>query len=170
MSEHPCDGRQRDDLPRPANGPDRRRLLLAAAAGAAAMALPCSGALAIPSAAFAASRSALANGREIGQGRVLLDVPRLAESGNSVPLKVTVESPMTPADHVTAIHLLSEQNPVAMIATFRLSRRAGRAQVETNIRLATTQNVHAISEMSDGSLWGASSEVVVLLAACLDPS
>jgi sulfur-oxidizing protein SoxY len=119
---------------------------------------------------YLAARSDLARGRPIREGRVTLDVPRLAESGNSVPLKVVVASPMTAADHVTRIHILSEQNPIARIATFRLGPRAGRAEVATNIRLATTQNIHAIAEMSDGSLWEAASEVVVLLAACLDGS
>jgi len=114
--------------------------------------------------------STLVGGREIGKDRVVLDVPRLAESGNSVALKVSVTSPMTAADHVRVIQVLSEKNPVALIARFELGPRAGRAEVATNIRLATTQNIHVIAETSDGRLWGASAEVVVLIAACLDGS
>lgn len=117
---------------------------------------------------YTAARAALLAGRKAGVGRVSLDVPRLAESGNSVSLKVAVASPMSAADHVTAVHILSEQNPVAVIGRFRFGPRSGRAEISTNIRLATTQNVHAIAEMSDGSVWEASSEVVVLIAACLD--
>jgi len=115
-------------------------------------------------------RREIAAGREIRIGRVALDIPRLAESGNSVALRVTVASPMTEADHVRAIHILSEKNPVALIARFQFGPRSGRAEAQTNIRLATTQLVHALAETSDGGLWEASTEVVVLLAACLDGS
>ena len=121
-----------------------------------------------PSDLFKATRAALANGRNIQSGRVVLDIPRLAESGNSVQLKLRVESPMTAGDHVRTVHLLSEQNPIATIGRFHFTPRSGRAEAETYIRLATTQNVHAIAEMSDGTLWGTEAEAVVLLAACLD--
>lgn len=117
---------------------------------------------------FLDARAAIQQGRQIGRERVTIDVPRLAESGNSVALKVSVASPMTAGDHVRAIHVLSEKNPVPLIARIDLGPRAGRAELATNIRLATTQNVHAIAETSDGRLWSASAEVVVLIAACLD--
>ncbi|MBX9925677.1 MAG: sulfur oxidation protein SoxY [Hyphomicrobiaceae bacterium] len=122
-----------------------------------------------PTAHFEAAWAELTAGRSPTPGRIALDVPRLAESGNSVSLKVTVDSAMTEADHVRRIHLLSEQNPIALIGRFHLSPRSGLAEVETSIRLATTQNVRAVAEMSDGTLRVASAEVVVLLAACLDP-
>lgn len=117
---------------------------------------------------FVEALAALQAGRRISQERVAIDVPRLAESGNSVSLKVTVSGAMTPENHVKAIHVLSERNPIAVIAKVDLGPRSGRAEVATNIRLATTQNVHAVAETSDGRLWGASAEVVVLIAACLD--
>ena len=121
-----------------------------------------------PSALFIEALAELSRGREIKPGRIVLDIPRLAESGNSVQVRFVVESPMTAADHVKTVHLLSEQNPIATIARFRFSPASARGEVETYVRLATTQNVHAIAEMSDGSLWGTKAEVVVLLAACLD--
>jgi sulfur-oxidizing protein SoxY len=117
---------------------------------------------------FVTARDALAAGRPIGRGRVHLELPPLAENGNSVTLKVAVDSPMTPADHVKIIHLLSEQNPIATMARFHLQPRSGRAFVSTSVRLASTQNVHAIAEMSDGSLWFDSAQSIVLLAACVD--
>jgi sulfur-oxidizing protein SoxY len=126
------------------------------------------GAPAEPSALFTKALSDLARGRTIQPGRMALDIPRLAESGNSVQIKVLAESPMTAADFVKTVHLLSEQNPIATIARFHFTPASGRAEAETYVRLATTQNVHAIAEMSDGTLWGAKTEVVVLLAACLD--
>ena len=105
---------------------------------------------------------------QVNRGRVKLELPPLSENGNVVPLTVSVESPMTAIDHVKAIHLFTELNPQADVATFRLGPRAGRARVMTRIRLATTQTVVAIGELSDGSFWTDSAAVVVTLAACLE--
>jgi sulfur-oxidizing protein SoxY len=104
----------------------------------------------------------------VTKGRVKLELPPLSENGNTVPLTVSVESAMTPADHVRAIHVLTELNPQPEVVTFRLGPRAGRARVSTRIRLATTQTVTAIGELSDGSFWSATASVVVTLAACLE--
>jgi len=104
----------------------------------------------------------------VNPGRVKLDLPPLSENGNAVPLAVSVESPMTAADHVRAIHVFTEKNPQPDVVSFYLGPRAGRASVATRIRLADTQTVVAISELSDGSFWSASASVVVTLAACLE--
>lgn len=110
----------------------------------------------------------ITRGAAVKPGRVSIMLPELAENGNSVSLNVAVESAMTAADHVKAIHIVSEKNPIARVVSFMLGPRAGRAQVATNIRLATTQIVTAIAEMSDGSFWSGNQEVIVTLAACLD--
>ena len=104
----------------------------------------------------------------ITKGRVKLELPTLSENGNTVPLTVSVESAMTPAEHVRAIHVFTELNPQPEVVTFRLGPRAGRARVSTRIRLANTQTVTAIGELSDGSFWSATAAVVVTLAACLE--
>jgi len=101
-------------------------------------------------------------------GRVRLDLPPLVESGNSVPLSVGVDSPMTAADHVRRIAVFNEKNPQPNVAVFRLSPRTGTAQVATRIRLGDSQRVVAIAELSDGSFWEASAEVVVTLPACAE--
>ena len=101
-------------------------------------------------------------------GRVTLELPPLSENGSTVPLAVSVESPMTEADHVRAIHVFTEKNPQPDVAAFRFGPRAGRASVATRIRLADTQTVVAIAQLSDGSFWSASAAVVVTLAACLE--
>jgi sulfur-oxidizing protein SoxY len=106
--------------------------------------------------------------RPVGQGRVTLELPPLVENGNTVPLTVSVESPMTQADHVRALHVFTEKNPQPEVVTFRFGPRAGRARVATRIRLADTQSVTAIAELSDGSLWSTRAAVVVTLAACLE--
>jgi sulfur-oxidizing protein SoxY len=104
----------------------------------------------------------------INQGRVKLDLPALVENGNGVPLAVSVDSPMTETDHVKAIHVFSEKNPLPEVVSFHFGPRAGRASVATRIRLADTQTIVAICEMSDGSYWSGSAEVVVTLSACLE--
>jgi sulfur-oxidizing protein SoxY len=101
-------------------------------------------------------------------GRVKLELPPLSENGNTVPLTVSVESAMTEADHVKAIHVFNEKNPQPDVVSFHLGPRAGRATVSTRIRLADTQTVVAIAELSDGSFWSARAAVVVTLAACLE--
>ena len=101
-------------------------------------------------------------------GRVKLDVPPLIDNGNAVPLTVTVDSPMTPADHVKAIHVFTERNPLPNVLSVRLGPRAGRARVATRVRLADTGMVTAIAEFSDGSFWSDSVQVVVTLSACLE--
>jgi sulfur-oxidizing protein SoxY len=105
---------------------------------------------------------------QVRPGRVKLDVPPLIDNGNTVPLSVEVESPMTGADHVKAIHVFTEKNPQPYVITARLGPRAGRARISTRARIADTGTVLAIAEMSDGSFWSDSVNVVVTLSACLE--
>ena len=101
-------------------------------------------------------------------GKVKLEIPPLIENGNTVPMTISVESPMTEADHVKAIHVFTEKNPQPHVVAFHLGPRAGRARVATRIRLANSQTVVAICELSNGAFWSDSAEVVVTLAACLE--
>jgi sulfur-oxidizing protein SoxY len=101
-------------------------------------------------------------------GKVRLDVPPLVENGNTVPMTVSVESPMTPGDYVKSIHVFNEKNPQPNIGNFYLGPRAGRAQIATRIRLADTQKIVAIARLSDDTFWSASADVVVTLAACTE--
>jgi sulfur-oxidizing protein SoxY len=101
-------------------------------------------------------------------GKVTLSVPPLVENGNVVPITVSVDSPMSEDDHVTAIHVVNEKNPQPQVATFRLGPRAGRAAVSTRIKLADAQRVVAIAELRDGSFWSASADVIVTIAACVE--
>jgi sulfur-oxidizing protein SoxY len=101
-------------------------------------------------------------------GKVKLDVPPLVENGNTVPITVSVTSPMTEADHVRSIHIFNEKNPQPNVGNFHLGVRAGRAQVSTRIRLADSQKIVAIAKLSDGSFWSATADVVVTLAACTE--
>ncbi len=105
---------------------------------------------------------------EVRPGKVKLDVPLLVENGNSVPLTVTVESPMTSDAFVRTIAIFNEKNPQPNVVTFHLTPRSGRAAVSTRIRLADSQTVTAIAELSDGTFWSDRADVVVTLAACLE--
>jgi sulfur-oxidizing protein SoxY len=105
---------------------------------------------------------------QVRRGRVKLALPPLIDNGNSVPLSVAVESPMTAADHVKAIHVFTEKNPLPDVVSVRFGPRAGRATLATRVRLADTQTVVAIAQLSDGSFWSDSAEVVVTLSACLE--
>jgi sulfur-oxidizing protein SoxY len=101
-------------------------------------------------------------------GRVNLTVPPLVENGNTVPLTVSVDSPMTEADHVKAIHIVNEKNPQPHVISVTLGRHAGKAQLATRIKLADSQRITAIAEISDGSFCSGSADVVVTLAACVE--
>ena len=146
----------------------RRRFLVAAAAGAGLGAIiSVSPARATPAAMEEAIRKVVGSAR-VTPGRVKLELPPLSENGHAVPLTVSVESPMTEANHVRALHVFTEKNPQPDVATFRLGPLAGRARVSTRIRLSDTQTVVAICELSDGSFWSDRADVVVTLAACLE--
>jgi sulfur-oxidizing protein SoxY len=90
------------------------------------------------------------------------------ENGNAVSLTVTAESPMTEAEHVRRIAVFNTKNPQPNVIVAHLGPRAGRAAVSTRIRLGDSQRLTAIAEMSDGSFWSASADVIVTLAACLE--
>ena len=104
----------------------------------------------------------------VRRGRVRLDMPPLIDNSNSVPLSVMVESPMTQSDHVKAIHVFTEKNPLPNVVSVYLGPRAGRAGIATRVRIADTQTVTAVAELSDGTFWSGSKSVVVTLSACLE--
>jgi sulfur-oxidizing protein SoxY len=101
-------------------------------------------------------------------GKVKLEVPPLVENGNTVPMTVSVECPMTANDYVKSIHVFNEKNPQPNIGNFYLGPHAGRAQISTRIRLADSQKIVAIARLSDDTFWSASVDVVVTLAACTE--
>ena len=101
-------------------------------------------------------------------GKVKIDIPPLVENGNTVPVTVSVTSPMTADDYVKSIHVFNEKNPQPNIGNFYIGPTAGRAQVATRIRLADSQKVVAVAQLSDGSFWSTSIDVVVTLAACTE--
>jgi sulfur-oxidizing protein SoxY len=102
------------------------------------------------------------------KGKVAIDVPPLVENGNTVPLTVTVDSPMTAADHVKAIYVFNEKNPQPNVIGAHLGPRAGKAAVSTRIKLADAQKIVAVAQLSDGSFWSDEADVIVTIAACVE--
>lgn len=105
-------------------------------------------------------------GRTPQESGVTLRLPAIAENGNAVPMTILVESPMTDADHVKAIHVFADKNPSPEVASFHLTPAMGRAQVETRIRLGVTQDVIAVAETSGGRLLIGRAEVKVTIGGC----
>jgi sulfur-oxidizing protein SoxY len=144
-----------------------RRDFFALAGGAAVLAVTLRPAEATPAMLASAIRNVV-GAAPVKTGKVKLEIPPLVENGNTVPLTVSVASPMAPEDHVKSIHVFNEKNPQPNIGNFYLGPQAGRAQVSTRIRLADSQKVVAIAKLSDGTFWSASVDVVVTLAACTE--
>ena len=111
---------------------------------------------------------AYTGGAPVSAGKVSLEVAPLVENGNTVPITVSVDSPMTATDRVTAIAVFNERNPQRDVARFELGPRAGRAVAATRIRLSTSQKLVAVARLADGSFWSHGVDVVVTLAACIE--
>ena len=145
----------------------RSFLLLSLATGAAHAQLP-PNIQEIRKKAFDEAIRKVVGDAQVRHGKVKLDVPPLIDNGNTVPLSVEVESPMTAQDHVKVIHVFTERNPQPYVLSAHLGPRAGRARISTRARIADTGAVTAIAQMSDGSFWSDSVKVVVTLSACLE--
>jgi len=141
-----------------------RRLFLS---GAAAVTLLPFAAEATPE-GLAAAIKEVTGGAELRAGKVTLDVPPIVENGNTVPMSVSVESPMTADEYVKAIHVFNEKNPQPHVFSAWLLSGNGKAVVGTRIKLADTQKVVAIAETSNGEFWTAAADVIVTIAACVE--
>jgi sulfur-oxidizing protein SoxY len=144
--------------------PDTTRRLFLAGAGALLVIRPAG---ATPETMATAIRQ-VTGGKPVTPGKVKLSIPPLVENGNAVAVTISVDSPMIEKEHVTEIHLFTEKNPLPNVIGIRLGARAGKAEVSTRIRLADTQQVTAICQMSDGSFWSDTADVILTLSACLE--
>ncbi len=110
--------------------------------------------------------AAFSGGKSPQKGKVTLSAPEIAENGNTVPISVSVDSPMSETSHVTDVMILADGNPRAGVITFRFSPMSGLAEASTRIRLAKTQNVIAVAKTSDGGLFMAEKLVKVTIGGC----
>ena len=115
-----------------------------------------------------AALAAFTGGAPLREGRVTLNIAPLVENGNVVPVGIRVTSPMTATDHVRRIALFASRNPQPEVLVMHLGPRSGRAEVATRMRLATSQQVLAVAELSDGTFWRQGIDVIVTLAACVE--
>lgn len=142
----------------------RETLSLAAAAGFAALLAP---RISIADeAAVTAEIKKLYGDKSLGSGKIKLDVPEIAENGLVVPINIDVESPMTDADYVKAVHVFADGNPLPGIVTYRFAPACGKASASTRMRLAQTQNIICVAEMSNGNLHMAKANVKVTIGGC----
>jgi len=144
----------------------RRKVLGQLALGMLSWALIRRAAFADP-AALAAELGKLFGTRPIAAGRIKLEAPAVADNGALVPVAFEIDSPMTEADHVRALHVFADGNPAPGVATYRFTPACGRARVSFRMRLARTQNIVCVAEMSDGSLFTATAEVRVTIGGCV---
>ena len=145
-----------------------RRDFLARAAGAGALVVLTRESASATPETMQAEINKLLGAAKAQRGRVHLDIPQLVENGNTVPMAIKVDSPMTEQDHVKAIHVFNEKNPQAHVLNAYIVPRAGKAIVQAHIKLADSQRVVAVAELSDGTFWTASVDVIVTIAACTE--
>ena len=143
-----------------------RRQVLTIAAGAAAVGLTGFGAKAQAANDAQDLIKKFTGGKAPSEGKVKLDLPEIAENGNTVPITVSVDSPMSEQSYVKNVLVVADGNPRAGVATFHFSPASGVAEANTRIRLAATQNITAVAEMSDGSFHMASKQVKVTIGGC----
>ena len=146
-------------------GATRRAFLATAGSGLAAIALAPISALADAN-MVADEIKKLYGDKPLKDGRIKLDLPSIAENGLVVPLSFEVESPMTEADYVKTVHFFADGNPNPQVASFTFTPLAPKAAASVRIRLAKTQNIVAVAEMSNGDLYTASKEVKVTIGGC----
>ena len=146
----------------------KRRIFLASSAGFMASVIVRPAAALTQSLVLTPLVNAHAAGGVVREGRVKFDIAPLVDNGNSVPVEITVDSPMKPEQYVVGIALFNEKNPQNQIAEFTLSPVAGRARVATRIRLALSQQLVAVAKMNDGSCWTHTVEVLVTIASCIE--
>ena len=152
--------------------PTRRQLLATSATlGTSLLIPPPAAAASLPDdlpADLLAAIKAFTQGAPVREGRVMFEVAALIDNGNAVPILVSVASPMTATDHVTAVAVFNERNPQRDVVNAQFGPRSGRAELATRIRLATSQKLVAVARMNDGSCWSKTVDVIVTLAACIE--
>jgi sulfur-oxidizing protein SoxY len=145
--------------------PDRRMVLVTLAGAAAFANIDSANA---ETADMEAAIKAFTKGAPVATGKVKIDISPLVENGNSASMGVFVDHPQTAQAFVRRIAVFNEKNPNPEVAVFHLNPRSGSSRVDTRIRLATTQHLAAVAELSDGSFWSDRREVIITIAACLE--
>lgn len=149
---------------KPVHTTRRETLALAAMAGLAALLAPRISVA--DEAAVTAELKKLYGDKKFDSGKIKLDVPEIAENGLVVPINVEVDSPMTEQDYVKAVHVFADGNPLPGVVTYRFTPACGKAAASTRMRLAQTQNIVCVAEMSNGALYTAKANIKVTIGGC----
>ncbi len=144
---------------------DRRQFMVATGAGTAALIAGLSTASASPEKAAELIKK-LTGGAAVAEGKIKVTLPEIAENGNTVPVKISVDSPMTAGDYVKSVHLVSEGNPGPEMASFHFTPSSGKASAAARMRLAKTQNVVGVAVMSNGKVYMSKTQVKVTIGGC----
>jgi len=153
------------NIDRPSSLPTRRTFVAGASAALASLPLLARPALASVDEALKAI-AAFTGGATPQQGKITIGAPEIAENGNTVPIVLDVDSPMTEQSYVKSIVVIADGNPLPGVAGFNLTPANGKAHVEFRIRLAQTQHLIAVAQLSDGSFWTASRSIKVTIGGC----
>lgn len=144
-----------------------RRAALAAGAGAVTLTI-----VGWNDGAHAAAKEAadevakFTGGKEAIKGKITIELPEIAENGNTVPLTVSVDAPMTAENYVSDVLVVSEGNPNPGVITFHFTPLSGKAEAQTRIRLAATQNIVVVAKTSGGEFFTAQKQVKVTIGGC----
>jgi len=112
--------------------------------------------------------SKIIGNQSVRTGRIYFELPPLVENGNLVAVKCAVQSPMTANDYVKVIHMIAEGNPLPNVVSCYFTPLSGKAEFSTRIRLADSQRVWVLAQMSNGDFWRTSADTVVTLSACTE--
>ena len=145
---------------------DRREFLVTSGAAVATLAALSSGALALEKKDANKLLKELTGGATPASGKVKLEMPEIAENGATVPVKISVDSPMTDKDYCESVTIIAPKNPTVYVATFHFTPDSGKAWINTRMRLAQTQEVWALAKMSDGKFYIAKTNVKVTIGGC----
>lgn len=145
---------------------DRRKFVLSGVALSAATSIGVMPSFAVDAVTSDDRVKEFTGGASVGEGKISLTTPEIAENGNTVPIAVEVDSPMTSDDYVQSVMILADGNPNPEVVTFNFTSMSGVAAAKTRIRLAKTQNIVAVAKMSDGSFQMASNQVKVTIGGC----
>ena len=144
----------------------RRATLVLGAGGAALTVLGWGGSAQAEAKEAAEQIAKFTGGKTAEKAKVSIELPEIAENGNTVPLSVTVDAPMTADNYVSEVMVVAEGNPNPGVATFHFSPMSGKAEASTRIRLATTQNIVVVAKTSKGEFYTGQKLVKVTIGGC----
>jgi sulfur-oxidizing protein SoxY len=88
-------------------------------------------------------------------GIVTLEAPERAHDAALVPVTIRLALPDGDSRRIERVTLVVDENPAPVAGTFTIGADAGVDAITTRIRIETYSHVHAVAELSDGTLHSA---------------